>query len=150
MSVRGDILAALETEFNWLTENSGTYPLDINSVHHYEEPLQTLDQSKFPAIFVIDPGTEELLAEDGSNYFYRMPLIIGGAIKQRSGIGLPDLANKMLATLKQFIDSEPNLGTGFRDMQYVGQSEIAYGPDAGIAVVRVDVYVLYACAAGTF
>jgi len=150
MSIRGDILQALEDELLDIVDNPAGYPLDPVSVHHFTEPIQTLADELLPALFVIDTGDEELIAQDASHYFYRTTLRVAGAIKITEGGDLQSRGNALLATLKQFLDTEPNLGTGYRDLQQIGPGGIEYGPDSGIAIASIDIYILYVCAAGTF
>lgn len=150
MSIRGDILRELESQALAVVDNPAGYPLAPVRVEHFAGPLQVEGNERFPALFIVDTGEEELLARDATHYFYRTSLIVAGAVKVSTGGDLQEQGNAMLATVKQFVDAISSLGTGYRDLQQSGRGNVEYGPDAGIAIATINLQLLYACAAGSF
>lgn len=148
MGVRQDILDAMKTT---LEATSGTgYPLDIAHVSLYDENVANTDNWKSPMAMILDGGTEELVVYDGTNYRYNWRVVLRGYIRTEVRSTVHTELNKMVATLKKYVNSGPSLGSNVLSFDFDGVETTRFDPDQNRADVIMNCRVLYWCVAGTF
>lgn len=148
MSIRNTILDNLKTALEAVKDDA-TYDINIHRVSLFDENVLMQKAQDLPLVVILDTGKESLIY-DGTNYRYRLEIVLRGVIDADTSSGVTEQLNNMVATLKKFVDSEPSLGSNalkFRIAEVVGNR---YDEDKKLADTIVRCELVYWCVAGTF
>lgn len=149
-SVRDTIFDNLKSALEAI-QGDTDYEIDIAYVTVFDENvLRDLSAHRFPMVMIIDTGTEELIKEDSTHYRYRWEVILRGVVTADTMLDVHDNLNKMITTLKKFIDAGPSLGSNSLATQYRGIEGNRFDPDKKIADTLIRMDIIYQCTAGTF
>lgn len=150
MSIRATILDNLETALNAIKEDT-SYETAIAEVSRFDENALTADQHRFPLVMIVDAGPETLVADDDTHYHYLLDVAIIGLVKSDTISDLQTDLNKLISTFKQFIDSDPSLGTNVMRFRFAGIDSNAYETKTEkIGSTVIGTRIRYWCAAGSF
>ena len=150
MSVRQTILDNLQTALEAI-EDDTDYELSIAEVTPFDVSVLTADNHRFPLVMIVDAGPEDLIVRDASHYHFAMPVSLWGYVKTDTPEELQIDLNKMISALKQFVDSDPDLGSNACDFYLTGLESNILKTDKGImGRTIITTRLRYWCAAGTF
>jgi hypothetical protein len=150
MSVRATILQNLETALNAIKSDT-SYALTPATVSRFEESAPVKAQWKFPLVIIVDSGPETLVAQDDTDYHFLMTVGLLGFVKTDTADQLQDKLNELITMLKQFVNSQPSLGTNVMSFTLEGiQSNIYETKTENIASTLVTTRIRYWCQAGSF
>jgi len=150
MSVRGIILENLETKLIAIKDDLN-YDFPIAEISRFEENVLISGQHRFPLIMIVDAGPETLIIEDGSYYHYSTDISLIGIVGSDTKNELQDELNKLISTIKQFIDSVPDLGDNAMRFRFLGlDSNIFETKTHILASTVINTRLRYWCAAGDF
>jgi len=150
MSIRATILDNLEIVLKAIQDNA-SYETAIAEVSRFDENVLTLGQHQFPLVMIVDAGPEILVVQDDTHYHYLMDVTMIGLVKSGTVLDLQTDLNKLISTLKQFIDSDPNLGTNVMRFRFVGLDSNAYETKTEkIGSTVIGTQIRYWCTAGGF
>lgn len=120
-NVRYNILENLKTALEGITKANG-YQTDIVMVSRKFQGWEGLTSEKFPALFVLDDGREEVQSEEGGWVFANMYPAIIGYVKEKEDLSLA--FGKLDADMKKFLYSNLNLGDNCKAVIYMGYDVI--------------------------
>jgi len=149
MSVRNDILTNLETALKAIEDDS-SYELNIHDVSLYDENILVQQAHKVPLVMIVDTGKERLLVRDDTHYRYEWEIVLRGFVKADTESEVHEKLNKMISTLKQFVDSDSSLGSNVLDFQFIEMQTNRFDPDRMMADTIIVCHIIYWCIDGTF
>ena len=148
-SIRNTILDNLKTAIEAM-EDSGTYEINIHRVSMFDENVLKQEPHDLPLIMLIDTGEEQLQVYDGTNYRYSWKVILRGVVSTDTASGLHEELNKMISSVKEFIDSGPSLGSNVLKFRYLETQGNRLSEDGKIADTIIPCEIIYWCVAGAF
>ena len=150
MSIRSDILDNLETALKAIQDDT-SYDTSIAEISRFDENALTLGQHQFPLVMIVDAGPEVLVVQDDTHYHYLMDIVLIGFVKSGTVLDLQTDLNKLISTLKQFIDSDPSLGSNVMRFRFTGLDSNAYETKTEkIGSTVIGTQIRYWCEAGGF
>jgi len=150
MSVRNDILKELISGFN-VIRTSSSYAVTLNDdVVGYDENVLTKGKYKTPCIMIRDTGNEQRLIDDGTNTRFAFDVDIIGFVRTQSWAKVQENTNAIVAAVKQYINSGPDLGDYVLALQYVEGLGVDYDQQGGLGSVGIRARVIYWCTNGTY
>jgi hypothetical protein len=153
LSIRADILDNLETALKAIQDDTG-YDTPIAEVSRFDENALTAEQHRFPLVMIVDAGPESLVVQDDTHYHYLMDIVLIGFVKSGTIQDLQTDLNNLISTLKQFIDSDPSLGSNVMRFRFTGLDSNAYNAyetkTEKIGSTVIGTQIRYWCEAGGF
>jgi hypothetical protein len=120
-NVRYGILENLKAALAGITIANG-YQSDVASASRQFESWENMTSEKFPALFLLDDGREEIEDIAGDWVIAIMYPTIVGYVRDKTDIALA--FGKMDADIKKFLYSSPNLGSYAKIIAYQGYEAI--------------------------
>ena len=148
MSVRNTIISNLTTSLEAL--KTDTYEADIKSVKPYHFGFLDEYRSQCPILMVIDQGNDERLVYDSTHTLFAFDVDLWGYSSKTNADDLQAQYNAIVASIKQWIYTNPDLGSAVRDVQYVGSPGLFLDQQSKQALVQVQIRILYYCVNGSF
>jgi len=137
-NTRHTILENLKTELAKITIANG-YQTNIVSVSREFRSWENLTSEKFPCLFVLDDGREDVEDESGDYVFVNMYPAIVGYVKDENDVAL--VFGKLDADIKKFLYSNPDLGENCKMVLYKGYDSIFTLDD--VIIFQLSPQILY-------
>ena len=148
-SVRETILLNLETALDGI-RNSIDYESQIKSVSRYDENVLLTENFANPIIMIVDVGDDEKRVQDSTDYRFRMTIALRGFVKVANAQAVQTELNKIVSTIRKFIDAGVSLGSNVLDYRFMNNEQHRYDQDKGLADCVINTRVTYYCANGSF
>ena len=148
-SVRETILLNLETALDAI-RNSLEYEAQIKEVSRYDENVLLTTNFQTPLIMIIDVGDDEKRVQDSTDYRFRMTIAIRGFVKVATEAQVQPELNKVVSTIRKFIDAGVSLGSNVLDFRFMNNEQHRYDQDKGLADCVINCRITYWCTNGAF
>uniref|UniRef100_A0A6M3JTC1 Tail protein n=1 Tax=viral metagenome TaxID=1070528 RepID=A0A6M3JTC1_9ZZZZ len=148
MSVRNDIIANLKTSLEALKTDS--YAAEVHTVESFHVDYVNKYKSQTPVLMIIDQGNDERLVYDNTNSLFAFDVQLWGYSSDQNYDTMQKSYNDMVASIKQWIYSNPSLGSYVRDVQFVAGLGVFLDQTHNHALVQVQIRILYYCVNGSF
>jgi len=149
MSVREDILLNLETALNGI-KLSPDYESLIKEVSRYDENVLMTENFSNPLVMIVDVGDDEKRVQDITDYRFRMTVVLRGFVKAGNQIQCQTELNKLVSTIRKFINAGVALGSNVLDFRFMNNEQHRYDQDKGLADCVINTRISYWCANGSF
>ncbi len=138
---------------NFFTELDGykkTGELTISEVSRFDEDILDARKWESPLIMIDDLGDDELRVQDSTHYRYISNVIIRGYVKEDTAADLHPTLNRLISTIKQWIDSVPALGTSVLELRYLNNGASRFDKEHSQADCTINARLTWTCANGAF
>lgn len=148
MSVRNTIIAALKTSLEALRTN--TYEAEVHSVASHYVDYVDKRKSQTPILMIIDKGNDERLVYDSTHSLFAFDVELWGYYSNENYATMQAKYNAIVASIKQWVYSNPSLGGAVRDVQFIAGLGVFIDTSTKQALVQVQIRILYYCVNGSF
>ena len=110
ISTRETVFANLEQAIKDIAQ-AETYQVKFETVTRNDLNIAAADKGVFPLIGIVDTGPEVIMEKDNTGIRYRTDFTLVGYIQSANLADLQNKVNQLISTLRQFVNSSPDLGT---------------------------------------
>jgi hypothetical protein len=119
MSIRQTILDNIVTTLS-STKDDPDYESNIASVTLFNRNTLVQDDFKIPLVQIIDEGRDEPIVRDDTNIRFQWEVGLYGVVRSDTEVDLHDKLNKLVSTLREYVESSPSLGSNVLDIKFIG------------------------------
>lgn len=148
MSIRNDIITNILTKIDDI-QSGDAYDVNVASIQPFDEDYLVKFKGQTPILMVNEAGLEEQLVADGTHDRFAITITVTGYLSGGSHSSLQRDSNDLVAALKQFANSDPDLGDNALAMFWLEMPSYRITKDAE-SVITGSFQVLYWTPKGSY
>jgi len=148
MSIRNDIIINILLAIEDIKYDDA-YSVNVADIKPFDEDYLNKFKGQTPLLMVNEEGTEEQVVADGTHDRFAITITVTGYLNGGSHESLQRDSNDMVAALKQFANSDPDLGANGLAMFWMEMPTYRI-TDSKQSVIRGTFQVLYWTPKGSY
>jgi hypothetical protein len=149
MSIRNDIIENLASAIETI-RSSGDYEANIREIAQTYVPYSEKLRDQTPLLMVLDGGNDQVILNTGDGTMYSFDVTVMGYVRESSYVGCRESINKIISSIKQWVNSNPDLGSYVLTLRYMEGVHAIYTELGLHGHLELTLWVLYYCETGTY